>query len=151
MSIRLIWACRSADNIQTSLIITSDSVARNVHLNIPGSKLAKSDIWYIPCKVAYPSVPNLSFTIAGRRFGVPIEDLAWKRSEVLQGMCISGVQVRDFGKGIDEMLMSAKGGMPYFTVLGDMFIKNHYVVLSYEHEGQPSVGLGDRIDVSVIL
>ena len=43
-----------------------------------------------------------------------------------------------------------QGGMPYFTVLGDMFIKNHYVVLSYEGE-VPQVALGDRTDVPLIL
>ena len=43
--------------------------------------------------------------------------------------------------------------MPYFTVLGDIFIKNHYVVLSYgsDDEGNIQVGLGDRADVAPIL
>jgi hypothetical protein len=47
-------------------------------------------------------------------------------------------------------LCLGQGGMPYFTVLGDMFIKNHYVVLSYEG-AKPQVGLGERKDVSPIL
>ena len=44
--------------------------------------------------------------------------------------------------------------MPYFTVLGDVFIKNHYVVLSYGSNKENvdiRVGLGDRNDVAPIL
>ena len=49
--------------------------------------------------------------------------------------------------------MVAQGGMPTFTVLGDMFIKNHYVVLDYGSykEDNIRVGLGDRTDIASIL
>ena len=40
--------------------------------------------------------------------------------------------------------------MPHFTVLGDIFIKNKYVVFSYEDD-VPTVGLGERVDVPLIL
>ncbi|WWD09086.1 hypothetical protein V865_007206 [Kwoniella europaea PYCC6329] len=123
----------------TTLIITSDSASSMIHSNIYGSwQDPKSYIWYIPCSTSYPSTGNLFFTISGKRFGVPIEDLAWKRSNSFDGMCISGVQ----------------GGMESFTVLGDMFIKNHYVVLSYgsaENGNKIQVGLGDRMDIPPIL
>ncbi|OCF36137.1 hypothetical protein I317_01026 [Kwoniella heveanensis CBS 569] len=121
----------------TTLIITSYSASAAIHSQIQSSRQDQSTgIWYIPCITAYPITGNVFFSIGGRKFGVPVEDLAWKRSAVLQGMCISGVQ----------------GGMDSFTVLGDMFIKNHYVVLSYGQSGdKPQVGLADRTDVVPIL
>nr|XP_031863587.1 uncharacterized protein CI109_000839 [Kwoniella shandongensis]KAA5530659.1 hypothetical protein CI109_000839 [Kwoniella shandongensis] len=122
----------------TTLIITSTPASAAIHAQIPGSYQDRSSsVWYIPCTVSFPDVKNVFFTISGRRFGVPIEDLAWKVSNQYRGMCISGVQ----------------GGMSSFTVLGDMFIKNHYVVLSYGSDGEGSiqVGLGDRTDIISIL
>jgi hypothetical protein len=45
-----------------------------------------------------------------------------------------------------------QGGLPYFTVLGDMFIKNRYVVLSYgQDQTNIQVGLGDRADIPPIF
>jgi hypothetical protein len=57
------------------------------------------------------------------------------------------------GEAADARLLSRadrQGGMPHFTVLGDMFIKNHYVVLSYEGN-KPQVGLGERTDLPLIV
>ncbi|WVQ93810.1 hypothetical protein IAU59_000888 [Kwoniella sp. CBS 9459] len=121
----------------TTLIITSYPASASVHSQIQGSKQdPSSGIWYIPCTTSYPATGNVFFSLSGRKFGVPVEDLAWKKSEVFKEMCISGVQ----------------GGMDSFTVLGDMFIKNHYVVLSYGESGDhPQVGLGDRTDVVTVL
>ncbi|WRT63697.1 uncharacterized protein IL334_000620 [Kwoniella shivajii] len=121
----------------TTLIITSNTASSLIHAHIFGSwQDPRSSIWYIPCTTSYPSTGNVFFTISGRKFGVPISDLAWKKSSQIDGMCISGVQ----------------GGMEGFTVLGDMFIKNHYVVLSYGNDGnETQVGLGDRTDVAQIL
>jgi len=42
-----------------------------------------------------------------------------------------------------------QGGVEDFTVLGAMFIKNHYVALRYDGSSL-SVGLGDRTDVKFI-
>ncbi|ORY34278.1 aspartic peptidase domain-containing protein [Naematelia encephala] len=121
----------------TSLILTSATAAITIHSHIPSSfQDSSSGIWYIPCSTSFPLTQNLFFTISGRRFGVPIEDLAWKVSDTYSNCCISGVQ----------------GGMEAFTILGDMFIKNHYVVLSYGSTGdQLEVGFGDRVDVQPIL
>lgn len=46
-----------------------------------------------------------------------------------------------------------KGGLTHFTVLGDIFIKNQYVVLSYDGGklDKPSVGLGHRTDLPVVM
>jgi hypothetical protein len=54
-----------------------------------------------------------------------------------------------------DVLMSAddQGGVPRFTVLGDVFIKNHYIALAYSDDkpGKPKVGIGRRPDVGVVL
>jgi hypothetical protein len=46
-----------------------------------------------------------------------------------------------------------QGGVPRFTVLGDVFIKNHYIALAYSDDklGKPKVGIGRRPDVGVVL
>jgi hypothetical protein len=46
-----------------------------------------------------------------------------------------------------------QGGVPRFTVLGDVFIKNHYIALAYSDDnlGMPKVGIGRRPDVGVVL
>ncbi|WWC66691.1 uncharacterized protein I206_100595 [Kwoniella pini CBS 10737] len=123
----------------TTLIITSNKAASSIHAQIKGSwQDPKSSIWYIPCTTSYPATGNIFFTISGNKFGVPIADLAWKTSNQYNGMCVSGVQ----------------SGMENFTVLGDMFMKNHYVVLSYgsnANDNQIQVGLGHRVDVGSIL
>jgi hypothetical protein len=46
-----------------------------------------------------------------------------------------------------------QGGVPRFTVLGDVFIKNHYIALAYSDDrlGKPKVGIGRRPDVGAVL
>ena len=74
--------------------ITSDQASTGFHAQISGSFQSQSTgIWFIPCTASYPFTRNVFFTIGGRRFGVPIEDLARKASDETSGMCISGVQV----------------------------------------------------------
>jgi hypothetical protein len=76
--------------------------------------------------------------------------MAWKKSDYLEGMCISGVQVSNSGC-VDRA--NDQGGVPRFTVLGDVFIKNHYIALAYSDDklGKPKVGIGRRPDVGVVL
>ena len=111
--------------------------------------MKSSGIFYIPCTTSYPRTQNVFFNLGGQRFGVPIEDLAWKKSDHLEQMCISGIQVRDF----IEVVLTVQGGVAQFTVLGDVFIKNHYIALAYSDDqlGKPKVGIGRRPDVGVVL
>ncbi|KAG8874611.1 hypothetical protein FRB97_005778 [Tulasnella sp. 331] len=127
----------------TSLILTSQALAASINKFIPGSYLSQqSNVWLIPCSTnsispsKTPS-PNLFFVIGGQRYGVPVRDLAWKQVDQAGYWCVSGVQ----------------SGVEGFTVLGDMFIKSHYVALKYNDVtgGSLSVGLGQRTDVSPIL
>ncbi|KIO33612.1 hypothetical protein M407DRAFT_231761 [Tulasnella calospora MUT 4182] len=143
----------------TSLIITSTALAASIHTHIPDAYQSQSGgIWIIPCnqpsapggpvaqKPSSSSLPNLVnnsatssvfFVVAGRRFGVPLQDLAWKPLDSDGFWCVSGVQ----------------GGVEGFTILGAMFIKNHYVALRYnDKQGESlSVGIGDRTDVEVMV
>ena len=80
--------------------------------------------------------------------------MAWKVSDTYQGMYISGVQVSlPIYRQDQGLTHDGQGGMPYFTVLGDMFIKNHYVILSYGSDKQDNIqiGLGDRTDLAPIF
>ncbi|KAG8908729.1 hypothetical protein FRC01_007257, partial [Tulasnella sp. 417] len=115
----------------TSLIITSTALAASIHAHVPEAYQSRSGgIWIIPCnqpagrpaaQTSSPSSPpnpttsSAFFVIAGRRFGVPLQDLAWKPLDNDGFWCVSGVQ----------------GGVEGFTILGAMFIKNHYVALRY--------------------
>jgi hypothetical protein len=83
----------SAD-LQTTLILTSTQIASAIHAQISGAAISKSTgVFYIPCSTSYPRTQNVFFNIGGQRLGVPIEDLAWKKSDHLEGLCISGIQV----------------------------------------------------------
>ncbi|KAG9041488.1 hypothetical protein FS837_012194 [Tulasnella sp. UAMH 9824] len=132
----------------TSLIITTTALAASVHARIPEAYQSQSSgVWIIPC--SQPSTPssNVFFVIGGRRFGVPLQDLAWKPLDNDGFWCVSGVQNRTAEPGAD------KGGMENLTILGAMFIKNHYVALRYnDKQGESlSVGIGDRVDVEVMV
>ena len=50
-------------------------------------------------------------------------------------------------------MLIVQGGVAQFTVLGDVFIKNHYIALAYSDDklGKPTVGIGRRPDVGVVL
>ncbi|KAG8989060.1 hypothetical protein FRB90_002423, partial [Tulasnella sp. 427] len=125
----------------TSLILTSTALAASIHAHIPNAYQSQSGgVWIIPCHQPSPSPAtstNVFFSIGGRRFGVPLKDLAWKALDEEGTWCVSGVQ----------------GGMEGFTVLGAMFVKNHYIALRYNDvKGESlSVGIGDRLDVEVMV
>lgn len=82
-------------HFQTSLIITSTALAASIHARIPEAYQSQSSgVWIIPC--SQPSTPtaNVFFVIGGRRFGVPLQDLAWKPLDGDGFWCVSGIQVR---------------------------------------------------------
>jgi hypothetical protein len=75
-------------------MITSDQASSAIHARIPGSfRSGSTGIWYIPCTTSYPLIDNIFVTIGGVKFGIPIEDIAWKVSDTYEGQCVSGVQV----------------------------------------------------------
>ncbi|KAG8904696.1 hypothetical protein FRB99_001337 [Tulasnella sp. 403] len=124
----------------TTLVVTSQALASAIHAKIPDAYQAKSSVWIVPCNLSSDRgsanyAPNVFFVLGGRRFGIPIQDLAWKSASPEATWCVSGIQ----------------SGMEDFTVLGSMFIKNHYLALRYNTDGSLSAGLGDRTDVPPII
>lgn len=164
----------------TTLVYVSTPVANNIHSKIPGSSFNSPEgAWYVPCSVSnLPRTgnangdPNVFFEIGGHRWGIPVQDLAFRASGRNDGLCISGIQ----------------GGSNSFAILGDVFLKNkcksmsddpvtslcsevssatqtddlyllfHFgflpdLVLSYGNTQQSAlqVGLANRTDVATIL
>lgn len=104
----------------TTLVYVSTPLAASIHSRIDGASFnTQEGAWYVPCDVSNPLPrlgklkvdPNLFFGIGpgGQRWGVPVQDLAFRPSGRNDGLCVSGVQ----------------GGSNQFMVLGDVFIKNH--------------------------
>lgn len=152
----------------TSLTIVSKTTASAIHNTIPGAIMNVSNgIWKVPCSIhnaynlqdsyishnlqdsyiskrssseGFRSVrsPNIFFEFGSQsdRYAIPAESLAYqgvkKDSRLVEdGLCYSGIQA----------------GSNDFVVLGDTFIKNQYLALRYDPDGQRSVGLGKRTDL----
>lgn len=101
----------------TTLVYVSTPLAATIHSKIPGSSFnTQEGAWYVPCDVSnlprpgnLLGDPNVFFEIGGRKWGIPIQDVAFRTSGRSDGLCVSGIQ----------------GGSNQFMVLGDVFIKNH--------------------------
>ncbi|KAK5827298.1 aspartic peptidase domain-containing protein [Linnemannia elongata] len=95
----------------STILTLPTSLASAIHAKIPRS-IRLHDRWYVPCK----GTQRLEFEIGGARFGVPYSDIARERS-ALVSMCHSGVQVNPGN----------------FAIIGDVFIKNNYVVFDVDN------------------
>ncbi|GJJ72079.1 hypothetical protein EMPS_04436 [Entomortierella parvispora] len=106
----------------TTLIIVGDAAAAAIHAKIPGSTNDPNNGWLVPCSVS-TSTANVGFKLGGKTFNVPVADLAYESVGDGSKNCFSGVQ----------------GGQDGLWILGDVFIKNNYVVFS--QTSSPSVGI----------
>ncbi|KAF9284882.1 hypothetical protein BGZ68_004339 [Mortierella alpina] len=95
----------------STLLILPSAVATAIHKKIPKA-IRLHERWYVPCKGTH----TLEFQIGGAKFGVPYSDIARERS-ALREMCHSGVQTNP----------------GTFAIIGDVFIKNNYVVFDEEN------------------
>ena len=105
----------------TTLIYTSDTACQNLHKQITGARRDVNDgAWYVPCDMS--PFKDVFVEIGSRRFGIPKEDLAFRPSGKNDGLCVSGIQ----------------GGSSQYTILGDIFIKNHctWLHLSLDYRRQ---------------
>ncbi|KAF9567059.1 hypothetical protein EC968_003528 [Mortierella alpina] len=95
----------------TTLMVVPEKLGRSIHQRIKGAKL-EDPSYTVPCDLAkhYPGA-RVELEIEGKRFGIPFEDLVREETE-LPGTCYSGIQTS-----------SAE-----FLIIGDVFIKNNYVV-----------------------
>ncbi|KAF8939950.1 hypothetical protein BGZ58_008214 [Dissophora ornata] len=105
----------------TTLVIVSDAAAQAIHGNIQGAVNDPNNGWLVPCAVQN-STDNVSFTMGGTAFNVPVADLAFESLGDGSGNCFSGVQ----------------GGQNGLWILGDVFIKNNYCVFDM---GKSAVGI----------
>ncbi|KAF9952970.1 hypothetical protein BGZ72_005784 [Mortierella alpina] len=95
----------------TTLMVVPEKLGQTIHQRIKGAKL-EDPSYTVPCDLArhYPGA-RVELEIEGKRFGIPFEDLVREETE-LAGTCFSGIQTS-----------SAE-----FLIIGDVFIKNNYVV-----------------------
>ncbi|KAJ2896470.1 hypothetical protein GGI21_005045, partial [Coemansia aciculifera] len=96
----------------TTLIVMSDEQATEFHRGIPMAE--NSDIygWIMPCNADQVVPGNLSFTIGGADFSVPVKNLVREPVKGLDGWCFSAVT----------------SGASNFIILGDVFLRSNYVV-----------------------
>ncbi|KAF9959325.1 hypothetical protein BGZ70_008880 [Mortierella alpina] len=104
-------ALMSVMDTGSTLLILPAAVASAIHKKIPKA-IRLHERWYVPCK----GTARLEFEMGGAKFGVPYSDIARERS-ALRGMCHSGVQTNPGN----------------FAIIGDVFLKNNYVVFDEEN------------------
>ena len=96
----------------STLLILPSALASAIHKKIPKA-IRLHERWYVPCK----GTQTLEFQIGEAKFGVPYSDIAREKS-ALREMCHSGVQTNPGN----------------FAIVGDVFLKNNYVVFDEENK-----------------
>ncbi|KAG0214074.1 hypothetical protein BGX33_002505 [Mortierella sp. NVP41] len=120
----------------SSYILFPDYLAEEFHRAIPNSQYDKKLGWLIPCALANSrSVGNLTFVLGGQKFGVPISDIVILKSEY-NGICLSA---------IDSWGEVGGHGSQSQILLGDLFVKNQYVVYDYDRR---QIGFAQKVPVA---
>ncbi|KAF9967294.1 hypothetical protein BGZ70_010048 [Mortierella alpina] len=118
----------------SSYILFPDYLAVAFHRAIPNAQYDNKLGWLIPCALANSrSVGDLAFMIGGQKFSVPISDIVILRSEY-NGYCLSAVD--------SWQELPGHGGQSGI-LLGDLFIKNQYVVFDYSKK---QVGFAKKVE-----
>ncbi|KAJ2852697.1 hypothetical protein IWW36_000054 [Coemansia brasiliensis] len=106
----------------TTLIVMNEKQATEFHRGIPSAE--NSDIygWILPCNTEQLVPGNLTFTIGGVDFSVPVKNLVREPVKGLDGWCFSAVT----------------SGSPNFVILGDVFMRSNYVAFD---RGNARVGI----------
>ncbi|KAG0307897.1 hypothetical protein BGZ97_000239 [Linnemannia gamsii] len=100
----------------TTLMIVPENLASAIHQKIQGAREVGTS-WALPCDLATStsSTSKVELEIENKRFGIPFEDLVREETDV-PGVCYSGIQ----------------SSTARFMIIGDVFIKNNYVVFDQE-------------------
>ncbi|KAI7834958.1 aspartic peptidase domain-containing protein [Kickxella alabastrina] len=96
----------------TTLIVMSDDQATEFHRGIPSAQNNEIYGWIMPCNTETVLPGNLTFTIGGVDFAVPVKNLMREPVKGLDGWCFSAVT----------------SGASNFIILGDVFLRSNYVV-----------------------
>ncbi|KAF9974260.1 hypothetical protein BGZ73_002372 [Actinomortierella ambigua] len=117
-----------------SYIVFPESLATSFHRMIPNAQYDREYGWLVPCSMASSkTIGDLAFMFDDTRFSVPFSDIVILKSEY-NGFCFSAV---DSWREVD-----GHGGQNTI-VLGDLFIKNQYVIFDY---GKKQVGLAQKVE-----
>ncbi|KAG0242967.1 hypothetical protein BGW41_003132 [Actinomortierella wolfii] len=117
-----------------SYIVFPESLATSFHRLIPNSQYDQQFGWLVPCSMASSrTIGDLTFVFDGTRFSVPFSDIVILKSEY-NGFCFSAI---DSWREVD-----GHGGQNTI-VLGDLFIKNQYVIYDY---GKKQIGLAQKVE-----
>ncbi|KAF9931274.1 hypothetical protein FBU30_010503 [Linnemannia zychae] len=104
----------------TTLLIVPEALADAIHHKIKGAQTLGPS-WAVPCDLSttksHPVDAKVELQIEGKRFGIPFEDLVREETDV-KGVCYSGIQ----------------SSTAEFMIIGDVFIKNNYVVFDQENK-----------------
>ncbi|KAG0211678.1 hypothetical protein BGX28_007572 [Mortierella sp. GBA30] len=101
----------------TTLMVLPEKLAHDIHQRIRGAKVMDPS-YTVPCNLANQDPEGrVELEIEGERFGVPFEDLVREETED-PGTCYSGIQTSSAD----------------FIIIGDVFIKNNYVVFDQENK-----------------
>ncbi|KAF9200387.1 hypothetical protein BGZ59_003328, partial [Podila verticillata] len=119
----------------SSFILFPDYLATAFHRAIPNAQFDSKLGWLIPCNLANSrSVGDLTFVLGGVRFSVPISDIVILKSEY-NSYCMSAV---------DSWSELAGHGGQSGILLGDLFIKNQYVVYDYQKR---RIGFAEKVQL----
>ncbi|KAF9538480.1 hypothetical protein EC957_006713 [Mortierella hygrophila] len=120
----------------SSYILFPDYLATAFHRAIPNSQYDSKLGWWIPCSLANSrSVGDLTFVLGGKKFSVPLSDIVILKS-AFNNYCLSA---------IDSWQELAGHGGQSGILLGDLFVKNQYVVYDYQKE---QIGFAEKVDMA---
>ncbi|KAF9125407.1 hypothetical protein BGW39_007419 [Mortierella sp. 14UC] len=116
----------------SSYIILPDDLAEAFHRQIPKATYDKGVGWIIPCTVGKSRSIDLTFVLGGQKFSVPLSDIVLLQSD-FHGRCLSAIDTWSEVTGRDSQSQ---------ILLGDLFIKNQYVVYDY---GSRQIGFAEKV------
>ncbi|KAF9995510.1 hypothetical protein BGZ79_010802 [Entomortierella chlamydospora] len=120
----------------SSYILFPDYLATAFHRAIPNSQYDSKLGWLIPCALANSrTVGDLTFVLGGQKFSVPLSDIVILKSEY-NGYCLSAI---DSWQELDGQ------GSQSGILLGDLFIKNQYVVYDYDKK---RIGFATKVNTA---
>lgn len=142
----------------TTLMITPFRLANAIHAQIPNARIMGQS-WAVPCNLGQThGGSKVELQIEGRRFAIPFEDMVREPVERPSGLATTdespssssssgGAHKNDDGEDDEDASEGGKGGKGVglcfsgvqpsganFMIIGDVFLKNNYVVFDQEHQ-----------------